>query len=112
MMDHLGAIQALQLKLSAWEEQRRRSERTQVALNEVQVKTGIGIASGVMIGGYAGTQHRATYICVGNTVNLAACIDVRIKVAGCPILVDENTCNDSPDGIRGDSLGPVLFKGE
>ncbi|HTP02500.1 MAG TPA: adenylate/guanylate cyclase domain-containing protein [Anaerolineales bacterium] len=84
----------------------------QGALNKVQVKIGIGIASGEMIAGYTGTQHRATYTCVGDTVNLAARIEAHTKVAGCPILVDENTRNGLPDTILVEGLGPVLFKGK
>jgi class 3 adenylate cyclase len=84
----------------------------QSALNKAQVKIGVGIASGVMIAGYTGTQHRATYTCVGDTVNLAARIEAHTKVAGCPILLDENTRNHLPDSIPVDELGPVLFKGK
>jgi adenylate cyclase len=84
----------------------------QAALNKVQVKIGIGIASGEMIAGYTGTQHRATYTCVGDTVNLAARIEAHTKVAQCPILMDENTRNGLSDGIHVESLGPVTFKGK
>lgn len=84
----------------------------QAALNRAQVNIGIGIASGQMIAGYTGTQYRATYTCVGDTVNLAARIEAHTKVAGRPILIDENTCNGLPDSIASESLGPVLFKGK
>ncbi len=84
----------------------------QASLNKVQVKIGIGIASGNMIAGYTGTQHRATYTCVGDTVNLAARIEAHTKVVGCPILVDENTCKGLPESIGVNPLGPVLFKGK
>jgi class 3 adenylate cyclase len=84
----------------------------QAALNRAQVNIGIGIASGQMIAGYTGTQHRATYTCVGDTVNLAARIEAHTKIAGRPILIDENTCNGLPESIAAESLGPVLFKGK
>lgn len=84
----------------------------QATQHKVQIKIGIGIASGAMIAGYTGTQHRATYTCVGDTVNLAARIEAHTKVAGCQILVDENTCRGLPDNIRVDGLGPVTFKGK
>ena len=84
----------------------------QAAFKKAQVRIGIGIASGAMIAGYTGTQHRATYTCVGDTVNLAARIEAHTKVAGCPILVDENTRNGLPESIEVESLGPVLFKGK
>ncbi|MHB8066351.1 MAG: adenylate/guanylate cyclase domain-containing protein [Desulfobaccales bacterium] len=63
----------------------------QAALNRVQIKIGIGIASGAVVAGYVGTQRRATYTCVGDTVNLAARLEAQTKVIGDPILMDENT---------------------
>ena len=62
--------------------------------------------------GYTGTQHRATYTCVGDTVNLAARIEAHTKVAGRPILMDENTRQGLPEGFAVAALGPVQFKGK
>jgi class 3 adenylate cyclase len=42
------------------------------AAGRPEVRIGIGIASGDMVAGYAGTNERATYTCIGDTVNLAA----------------------------------------
>jgi class 3 adenylate cyclase len=83
-----------------------------VARSKAELRIGIGIASGVMIAGYTGTQNRATYTCVGDTVNLAARIEAHTKVAGRPILVDQNTRKDLPEEIAVEALGPVLFKGK
>jgi len=77
-----------------------------------EIRIGVGIASGVMIAGYTGTQHRATYTCVGDTVNLAARIEAHTKVAGQPILIDENTRLGLPDSLAVAALGPVQFKGK
>ena len=82
------------------------------AMNKVQVKIGIGIASGTVIAGYAGTVHRATYTCVGDTVNLAARIEAHTKVAGKPILIDSCTYQGLPGSIKVEPLGPVVFKGK
>lgn len=76
------------------------------------IRIGIGIASGSVIAGYAGTQHRATYTCVGDTVNLAARIEAHTKVAGRPILIDSSTQQGLPSTLRTEHLGPVLFKGK
>ena len=84
----------------------------QAALDRVQVKIGIGIASGSVVAGYTGTQHRATYTCVGDTVNLAARIEAHTKVAGCPILLDEGTRAGLPESILLEPLGPIQFKGK
>lgn len=76
------------------------------------IRIGIGIASGSVIAGYAGTQHRATYTCVGDTVNLAARIESHTKIAGKPVLIDRFTREGLPASIRTEALGPVTFKGK
>ncbi len=55
------------------------------------LRIGIGIATGDMIAGYTGTQPRATYTCIGDTVNLAARLEAHTKEAGRPILIDGDT---------------------
>jgi class 3 adenylate cyclase len=84
----------------------------QAAQNKVQIKIGVGIASGTVIAGYTGTQHRATYTCVGDTVNLAARIEDHTKTVQQPILIDQYTCEDLPEDIKVEALGAVLFKGK
>src|SRR5690242_6470473 len=44
----------------------------QASQGKVQIEIGIGIASGKVVAGYTGTDRRATYTCVGDTVNVAA----------------------------------------
>jgi adenylate cyclase len=82
------------------------------AENKAPINIGIGIASGTVMAGYAGTQHRATYTCVGDTVNLAARIESHTKIAGCPILIDAETRASLPESMSVDSLGEVVFKGK
>src|SRR5215211_4362390 len=84
----------------------------QAMQNKTQVHIGIGIATGRMIAGYTGTQHRATYTCVGDTVNLAARIEAHTKVVQKPILVDQYTQEGLPGEIACEALGPVIFKGK
>lgn len=86
--------------------------QNQAAQGKVQIKIGIGIASGQMIAGFTGTQHRATYTCVGDTVNLASRIESHTKVAGKPILIDKFTKNKLPETIQTEDLGDVVFKGK
>ena len=80
--------------------------------NKTQINIGIGIASGTVIAGYAGTQHRATYTCIGDTVNLAARIEAHTKIVGCSILIDAETRACLPESIPVDALGEILFKGK
>jgi class 3 adenylate cyclase len=75
------------------------------------IRIGVGIASGEMIAGYAGTKARATYTCIGDTVNLAARIEAHTKVAGRAILMDKATRDALHDRIAVDPLGPATFKG-
>lgn len=82
------------------------------AENKATINIGIGIASGTVMAGYAGTQHRATYTCVGDTVNRAARIESHTKVVGHPILIDAETRASLPATMQVDLLGEVVFKGK
>jgi class 3 adenylate cyclase len=84
----------------------------QAAQGKVQIKIGIGIASGTVIAGYTGTLQRATYTCVGDTVNLAARLEAHTKVVGQPILTEEVTRQGLSDLFPLDDQGAVVFKGK
>jgi class 3 adenylate cyclase len=86
--------------------------QNQAVQNKPQIKIGIGIASGQVIAGFTGTQHRATYTCVGDTVNLAARIENHTKVAGKPILIDNYTREGLSGNIQIEDLGGITFKGK
>ena len=84
----------------------------QRALGKTPISIGVGIASGRVIAGYTGTQQRATYTCVGDTVNLAARLESHTKVIGRPILIDEET-RDGLDGeIPVEPQGELLVAGK
>jgi class 3 adenylate cyclase len=85
---------------------------SQAAQNRTQIQIGIGIASGGMIAGYTGTNHRATYTCVGDAVNLASRLQEHTKIAGRPILIESDTRAGLPPDVPVEALGPVLFKGK
>jgi len=76
------------------------------------IQIGIGVASGSVIAGYTGTDQRATYTCVGDTVNLAARLEAHTKVAGRPILIDDATRVTLGAGFITEALGAVTFKGK
>ncbi len=99
-----AALEMIEL-LKAFNEQR-------ILQNKEEVRVGIGIATGKVIAGYTGTQHRATYTCIGDTVNLAARIESHTKVAGQPILIDQYTRDGLPSEIQLADLGEVIFKGK
>jgi adenylate cyclase len=84
----------------------------QAAQGKVQIQIGVGIASGQVVAGYTGTQHRATYTCVGDTVNVAARLESHTKVVNRPILIDESTRHGLGDGIALEAQGELLMKGK
>jgi len=84
----------------------------QAAQDKPQIKIGIGIASGMVIAGFTGTQHRATYTCVGDTVNLAARLEAQTKVIGRPILIESVTRSDLNDSFKVESHGLMQLKGK
>ncbi len=82
-----------------------------VSFGKDAIRIGIGIASGEVVAGYTGTQQRATYTCIGDTVNLAARLEAHTKVAGRGILVDAATQAAIGDRVGMEALGEVQFKG-
>ncbi len=84
----------------------------QAARDKVQIQIGVGVASGPVIAGYTGTQQRATYTCVGDTVNVAARLESHTKVVDRPILIDEETRQGLGDGIAVEPQGDLLMKGK
>ena len=76
------------------------------------ITIGIGIASGEMVAGYTGTNQRATYTCIGDTVNLAARLETHTKAVRRPILVDQATRSALDEHFTVEPLGPVPFKGK
>jgi len=79
---------------------------------KLKIRIGIGIASGQVIAGYTGTLHRATYTCVGDTVNLAARLESHTKIVGEPILIDETTCLCLANNIHTLDQGLIQVKGK
>jgi class 3 adenylate cyclase len=82
------------------------------AEGKAEIRIGIGIASGQMIAGYTGTTRRATYTCVGDTVNLAARLESHTKLVGKPILIDSATRSALSHGIKVEEEGSYQLKGK
>lgn len=77
-----------------------------------KIRIGIGIASGQVIAGYTGTTHRATYTCVGDTVNIAARLESETKAIHEPILIEGVTRAALGDAFHVESHGQIQLKGK
>ncbi len=84
----------------------------QATAKKPSIRIGIGIASGDMVAGYTGTKERATYTCIGDTVNLASRLETHTKTAERPLLIDAATQKVLRGSIAVDSLGAVTLRGK
>lgn len=64
-----------------------------------------------MVAGYTGTQPRAPYTCIGDTVNLAARLGAHTKQVGRSVWFDGQVRLALGPTSAPDEQGPVLFKG-
>jgi len=84
----------------------------QESLNKPLIKIGVGIATGEVIAGFTGTMHRATYTCLGDTVNLSARLEEYTKVVGQPILISGATRQALDEDIQVEDLGVSSIRGK
>jgi class 3 adenylate cyclase len=82
------------------------------AAGHAPLRIGIGIASGPVIAGYTGTQTRATYTCIGDTVNIAARLEAHTKILGKAILIDSGTQLALHGQFDTEPLGPLQIRGK
>ena len=86
--------------------------QAQAQVGGLQLELGVGIATGQVVAGYAGTLSRATYLCVGDPVNLSARLESHTKLVSSHIIIDEETCRELDGSIPVEALGTELFKGK
>jgi class 3 adenylate cyclase len=82
------------------------------AQGKTEIRIGIGIASGPVVAGYTGTTQRATYTCVGDTVNLAARLETHSKLMGKQILFEGVTRAALGAAFKVESHGLAQLKGK
>ena len=83
-----------------------------VSAGKPELRIGVGIATGEMVAGYTGTQHRATYTCIGDTVNRAARLEAHTKSVQRWVLVDGAARDELTDEFAITQLDDEMFKGK
>ena len=83
-----------------------------VAAGKPALRIGIGIATGDMVAGYTGTQARATYTCIGDTVNLAARLEAHTRQAQRAVLLCGDTQAVLDAALTVEPLGAVPIRGK
>jgi adenylate cyclase len=83
-----------------------------VAAGQLAVAIGVGIATGEVVAGYTGTNRRATYTCVGDTVNRAARLEALTKEIGRPIAIDGATRSALTAEFDLEPLGEIPIRGK
>jgi len=87
-------------------------DQDRISRGKAPIRIGIGIATGDVVAGYTGTHQRATYTCVGDTVNLAARLEAYTKEAQRTILIDAATCEGLSGEPAPEHLGDIQLKGK
>ena len=82
------------------------------AAKRPDIRIGIGISTGEMVAGYTGTQQRATYTCVGDTVNRAARLEAHTKTVQRWVLIDGAARDEVGDEFKLAQLDDQTFKGK
>ncbi|QJF51906.1 adenylate/guanylate cyclase domain-containing protein [Roseobacter ponti] len=100
----VSAAQDMLAMMGQFNEERSADGRPAIGL-------GVGIATGEVVAGYAGTDQRATYTCIGSTVNLAARLEAHTKVLSREILIDAETLAALGGGFHTEEHTGVTLKG-
>lgn len=109
MENHVSCAASAAQEMIAMAEQ---FSQEQVTSGKPAIHIGIGIATGKMAAGYTGTKTRATYTCIGDTVNLAARLEAHTKATHFDILLDGVAKSELSSGFQTEALGKVQFKGK
>jgi adenylate cyclase len=96
----IGMQKELQKLLEKWKKE-----------GKPQIAVGIGIHTGLAVVGNIGSEKRIEYTAIGDTINIASCLEQATKLLKKQILISETTYNAIKDQVKATSLGPMIFPG-
>lgn len=87
----------------------RRDEWKYYGMTDLRV--GMGLDTGEVLVGFAGSQGRMQYTCIGNVVNLASRLEEETRLLDIDILISAALYEKAKDLVRVRPTGPLVIRG-
>lgn len=90
----------------------RRTRERRFGPRQVELRTRVGVNTGLVVAGSIGAAERLEYTVIGDTVNVAARLEQLNKEHGTTLLVGAQTRQEAGAAFEFDQVGDVVLKGK